>query len=83
MRVAGTPERRPCRRQITSALEPVVSGRHDQLLAAGFDAFLALHLAHDQRYDLHRLLQPRARGCPPEHAARILAPIDSEDAELP
>ena len=69
--------------QLTSALEPVVLWRHDQLLAAGFDAFLALHLAHDQRWDLHGLLELRARGCPPELAARILAPIDIEDAELP
>jgi hypothetical protein len=69
--------------QITYELEPVVRWRHDQLTAAGFDALLALHLAHDQRVDLHELLELRARGCPPELAARILAPIDSEDAELP
>ena len=69
--------------QITYELEPVVRWRHDQLTAAGFDALLALRLAHDQRVDLHELLELRARGCPPELAARILAPIDGEDAELP
>ena len=69
--------------QLTSALEPVVRWRHDQLLAAGFDALLALRLAYDQRWDLHGLLELRTRGCPPELAARILAPIDIEDAELP
>jgi hypothetical protein len=69
--------------QITYELEPVVRWRHDQLVGAGFDALLALHIAHDQRWDLHELLALRARGCPPELAARILAPIDLEDAELP
>jgi hypothetical protein len=69
--------------QITYELEPVVRWRADQLVAAGFDGLLALHLAHDLRWDLHGLLELRARGCPPELAARILAPIDLEDAELP
>lgn len=69
--------------QISYELEPVVRWRHDQLVAAGFDGLLALHLAHDQRWDLHELLALRDRGCSPERAAQILAPIDIEDAELP
>lgn len=69
--------------QITYQLEPVARSRHDQLVAAGFDGLLALHLAHDQRWDLHELLALRARGCPTEIKARILAPIDIEDTELP
>jgi hypothetical protein len=69
--------------QITYELEPVVRWRHDQLVAAGFDGLHGLHIAHDLRWDLHELLALRDRGCPPELAARILAPIDLEDAELP
>jgi hypothetical protein len=67
----------------TYELEPVVRWRRDELVAAGFDQLLALHLAYDLRWDLHELLELRARGCPPELATRILAPIDAEDAELP
>jgi hypothetical protein len=67
----------------TYELEPVVRWRHDQLVAEGFSELIALHLAYDQRWDLHDLLELRTRGCPPELAVRILAPIDVEDAERP
>lgn len=36
---------------------------------------LAASLASDVRLDLHELLQLIDRGCPPELAARILAPL--------
>ncbi len=68
---------------LTSTLEPVARWRFDQLTAVGFDEFLALRLASDDRWDLHELLELRARGCSPELAARILAPLDVADAELP
>lgn len=68
---------------LTSQLEPVVRWRFEQLRGAGFDEFLALRLAEDERWDLHGLLELRARGCPPELATRILAPVDARDAELP
>jgi hypothetical protein len=65
------------------ALEPVVRWRHEQLAADGFTEPLALYLAYDLRWDLHALLELHARGCPPDLAARILAPIDLEDDETP
>jgi hypothetical protein len=39
---------------------------------------LADVLAHDGRTDVHALLELIDRGCSPELAARILAPLDSE-----
>jgi hypothetical protein len=49
--------------------------RRSQLRRAGFDATLAAEVAADLRYDLHAILQLTQRGCPPELAARILAPL--------
>jgi hypothetical protein len=37
---------------------------------------LAQRLARSDGTDLHRLLELVDRGCPPELAARILAPLD-------
>lgn len=68
---------------LTSQLAPVVRWRFEQLRGAGFDEFLALRIADDERWDLHGLLELRARRCSPELAARILAPIGITDAELP
>ena len=45
-------------------------------MAAGFDAPLAASLTQDEAVDLHELLVLLDRGCPPELAARIVAPID-------
>ncbi|HEX6724581.1 MAG TPA: hypothetical protein VF073_05000 [Gaiella sp.] len=45
---------------------------------AGFPRGLAARLARDTRYDLHALIDLTERGCPPELAARILAPLDEE-----
>lgn len=42
---------------------------------------LADTLAQDGRTDVHALLQLIDRGCPPELAARILAPLDSEQED--
>jgi hypothetical protein len=50
--------------------------RRRRLMAAGFDAQLAASLARDEAVDLHELLVLLDRGCPPELAARILAPLD-------
>ena len=57
----------------------VVWRRH-QLLRSGFAPRLASRLAHDRRYDLHALIELTERGCAPELAARILAPIDDGPA---
>jgi hypothetical protein len=46
---------------------------------AGFPLPLALELAATPGVDLHALLALLDRGCPPELAARILAPIDNAD----
>ena len=45
------------------------------LVRAGFDAHLADELAQDARVDLHDILELVDRGCPPDLAARILAPL--------
>ena len=49
--------------------------RRRRLIAAGFDSQLAVELANGEA-DLHELLVLVDRGCPPQLAARILAPID-------
>ena len=54
----------------------IVSWRRDRLVDAGFSLPLAARLAGDGRYDLHALIELTERGCPPELAARILAPLD-------
>jgi hypothetical protein len=55
--------------------------RRDQLVRAGFPPILAVHLAGHRQYDLHRLIELVELGCPPELAARILAPLDGEEDE--
>jgi hypothetical protein len=54
----------------------VVEWRRSRLLIAGFTADAAAGLAQDCGVDLHALLELTDRGCPPELAARILAPLD-------
>ncbi len=58
----------------------VVLWRRCRLLDAGFPEPLAARLAYG-RVDLHALLQLVDRGCPPELAARILAPLEILDGE--
>lgn len=50
--------------------------RREQLVGAGFARERAERLAWDDRWDLHALLELVDRGCPPELAERILAPLD-------
>ncbi len=50
--------------------------RRRRLAAAGFEPRLAAELADEPAVDLHELLVLLDRGCPPELAARILAPLD-------
>jgi hypothetical protein len=54
--------------------------RREQLLASGFSLPLAARLAKDARYDLHALIELVERGCEPELAVRILAPLDETAA---
>jgi len=62
-------------RQSRTAPE-VVAWRSEQLVHSGFPPSLAARLAPDAGYDLHGLIELAERGCPPETAARILAPLD-------
>jgi hypothetical protein len=57
----------------------VVQWRRRRLVAQGFGSALAGRLAEDERYDLHVLIELVERGCPPETAVRIVAPLESED----
>jgi hypothetical protein len=54
----------------------VAAWRRDQLTQAGFPLLLADRAARDARFDLHALIQLVERGCPPELAVRISAPLD-------
>lgn len=58
--------------------DPIVLWRASRLEGAGFTAQLAEALARDSAYDLHALLELVDRGCFPELAARILAPLDRD-----
>jgi hypothetical protein len=55
-----------------------VRWRARRLTSAGFPVHLAQRLARTECMDLHKLLELVDRGCPPELAARILAPLDDE-----
>jgi len=54
--------------------------RREQLLGSGFPPALAARLAADPAYDLHGLIELVERGCAPELAVRILAPLDTGTA---
>jgi hypothetical protein len=60
----------------------LLTWRAKRLLRAGFPGDLADRLASDHRVDLHELLELTDRGCPPELAARILAPLEAAPSEL-
>jgi len=61
--------------EIEARVEQVAAWRRDQLLRSGFSVGLAARLVRDSRYDLHALIELVERGCPPELAIRILAPL--------
>lgn len=58
------------------AAQDLVRWRREQLSASAFPLPLAARLAENPHYDLHALIELVERGCPPELAARILAPLD-------
>jgi hypothetical protein len=66
--------------RIQNEAPDVVAWRRDQLVAAGFPLPLALRMASDPVFDLHALIELAERGCPPELAVRILAPLDEASA---
>jgi hypothetical protein len=59
-------------------LEPHVDWRYRCLHRAGFSDAGARRLAADTAFDLHALLELVDRGCPPDVAVRIVAPLDWE-----
>jgi hypothetical protein len=67
--------------RLDGELVGVVPWRRRRLQRAGFDRALAGALASDRRFDLEALLALASRGCPPQLAARILAPLDDEEAQ--
>ena len=55
-------------------------GGAQQLVVAGFPPPLAWRPARRRtRYDLHALIELVERGCPPELAVRILAPLEEDE----
>jgi hypothetical protein len=62
------------------ALDQVVRWRREQLVGSGFAPAVAARVAENADYDLHALIELVERGCPPELAVRILAPVEEESA---
>jgi len=60
--------------------DEVFTWRRSQLVRSGFPELLAARVAHDNRYDLHRLIELVESGCRPELALRILAPLEEDEA---
>jgi hypothetical protein len=58
----------------------VVRWRREQLVLSGFPLPLAARIAKEPGFDLHRLIELVERGCPPELALRILAPLEAGEA---
>jgi hypothetical protein len=56
-----------------------VRWREQCLRGAGFTADLAERLSRMDGIDLHQLLELVDHGCPPQLAARILAPLEEHD----
>ena len=67
----------------TASVQPidqVVGWRCEQLVQSGFAHALAARVAEDPHYDLHALIELVERGCQPDLAVRILAPVEQESA---
>lgn len=62
------------------ALDQVVRWRCEQLVESGFAPDLAARVAKNTDYDLHALIELVERGCEPEFAVRILAPLEKRGA---
>lgn len=61
----------------------LVTWRRDRLIEAGFEQELAMQLSITPGTDLHALLSLVDRGCPPDLAAKILAPLTDRGSEAP
>ena len=62
------------------SVDDVVRWRRERLVESGFPPPLAAGLAKNARYDLHALIELVERGCRPDLAIRILAPLDDDNA---
>ena len=62
--------------QQTRREDQLTTWRLDQLIRSGFPDDIATRVATDTRFDLHALIELVERGCPPDLAVRILAPIE-------
>ena len=60
-------------------VDEVADWRQDQLAGSGFAPALAAKIACDPRYDVHALIELVERGCRPDLAVRIVAPLDEKD----
>jgi hypothetical protein len=58
----------------------VADWRRRQLASVGFPPPLARRVARTPGFDLHALIELVERGCPPELAVRITAPLDGDAA---
>jgi len=76
--VTATQQQGPDRQECEG--DEVFAWRRSQLVRSGFPEPLAARVAHDGRYDLHRLIELVDRGCRPELALRILAPLEEDEA---
>jgi hypothetical protein len=56
--------------------DEVVVWRRGLLVEAGFSPTCAAQAAGDPRFDVHALIELVECGCPPDLAARILAPLE-------
>ncbi len=63
-----------------AGVDEVVRWRRGRLTESGFSLPLAAEIANDARFDLHALIELVERGCRPDLAARILAPIEEKSA---
>ena len=60
----------------TEVTPDLTSWRQERLIRAGFESQLAMRIASHPGFDLHALIELVERGCPPELATRILAPLE-------
>jgi hypothetical protein len=56
--------------------EMTIRWRRDQLVACGVPRRMAAGLAGKPTCDVHQMIDLVERGCPPDLAVRILAPLD-------
>ena len=71
------------RRSYGGEPNPLVAWRAERLRVAGFDDALARSVAGDCAFDIHALLELVDRGCPPQLAARIAAPLKHDHQPCP